>query len=274
MSDLNHAIDAAVSLLQQAKTIAVLTGAGISAESGIPTFRDALTGLWQQFDAEDLATPDAFRRDKALVWGWYEWRRMKVMHAQPNAGHRALADLARFIPTTLITQNVDDLHERSGSTHVVHLHGNLFAPRCSACSRPYAFSAAIPDEPEGGRRLTPPVCTHCGGSIRPGIVWFGEALPPDAWQQAETAVRNCDVLLVVGTSGLVYPAASLPELARDHGKPVVLIGPQPTDLDHVARHVLRGPAGEVLPALLSRLSLSAAGNGDEECPSRRTRLLG
>ncbi len=250
----SEVLASAAALLQQAKRIAILTGAGISAESGIPTFRDSLTGLWQRFNAEDLATPKAFQRDKALVWGWYEWRRMKVMRAQPNPGHLALAELARRVPaSTVITQNVDDLHERAGSPEVVHLHGSLLAPRCFACARAYTFADEIPDEPEGGRHLQPPSCPHCGGYIRPGIVWFGETLPDEAWRKAEAAVHACDVLLAIGTSGLVYPAAELPEIARQYGKPVILIGPNPTGLDDVASHLLRGEAGEVLPELLKRM---------------------
>jgi NAD-dependent deacetylase len=247
----SEVLASAADLLQQAQRIAILTGAGISAESGIPTFRDSLTGLWQRFDAVDLATPEAFQRDKALVWGWYEWRRMKVMRAQPNPGHWALAELARQVPASaLITQNVDDLHERAGSQDVIHLHGSLLAPRCFACARAYTFADEIPNEPEGGRQLQPPKCPHCGGYIRPGIVWFGETLPEDAWHKAETAVRACDVLLAIGTSGLVYPAAGLPTVAREGGKPVILVGPNPTGLDDIASHILRGEAGEILPALM------------------------
>ena len=245
----------AASLLGQAQRIALLTGAGISAESGIPTFRDSLTGLWQRFDAVDLATPEAFQRDQALVWGWYEWRRMQVMRAQPNPGHRALAELARRVPAcTVMTQNVDDLHERAGSREVIHLHGSLHTPRCFACARAYLFAEGmIPDEPEGGRRLAPPSCPHCGGNIRPGVVWFGETLPEAAWCQAEAAVDACDVLLAIGTSGLVYPAAGLPENARQLGKPVIVIGPNPTGIDEVASHLLRGQAGEILPGLMKRM---------------------
>jgi NAD-dependent deacetylase len=142
--------------LQEAKHVAVLTGAGVSAESGIPTFRDALTGLWERFDAEDLATPDAFRKDKELVWGWYEWRRMKVLRSLPNPAHLAIAELARHVPKlTFVTQNVDDLHKRAGSTDVLHLHGSLHSPRCFACGRVHTSAPGIPEEPEGGRRLIP-----------------------------------------------------------------------------------------------------------------------
>lgn len=165
-------------LLRSAQHIVVFTGAGVSAESGISTFRDDLTGLWSRFDAAELATPDAFRRDPDLVWGWYEWRRMNVLRASPNAGHVAIAAMEHHVPKlTLITQNVDDLHERAGSGSVIHLHGSLFAPRCFACARPARFPDEFPDEPEGGRRVAPPKCSHCGGRIRPGVVWFGETLP-------------------------------------------------------------------------------------------------
>jgi NAD-dependent deacetylase len=161
--------------LRGARHVAVLTGAGVSAESGIPTFRDALTGLWERFDAEQLATPAAFRRDPDLVWGWYEWRRMKVLRAQPNPAHIAIAVMQCRVPRlTLITQNVDDLHERSGSTDVIHLHGSLHALRCFTCARPHRLVEGVPEEPEGGRRLPPLRCAHCGEAIRPGVVWFGE----------------------------------------------------------------------------------------------------
>ena len=240
--------------LRQAKQLAVLTGAGISAESGIPTFRDALTGLWSRYDAMALATPEAFQRDPELVWGWYEWRRMKVLRSQPNAGHVALAELAKRVPKlTLITQNVDDLHERAGNHEVLHLHGSLHAPRCFACDRPAVFEPGIPDEPEGGRRLTPPACSHCGGPIRPGVVWFNEVLPDDVWRAAEQAVRQCDVLLTIGTSGLVYPAAGLPALAKQQRATVVVINPNETAQDRLATHYLQGAAGQVLPALLQAL---------------------
>ena len=150
----------------------------VSAESGIPTFRDALTGLWERFDATDLATPDAFLKDEELVWGWYEWRRMKVLRAQPNPAHLAIAALAQHVPTlTVVTQNVDDLHERAGSVGVLHLHGSLHSPRCADCGQAHILPPGIPGEPDGGRRLRPPPCRHCGGAVRPGVVWFDEDLP-------------------------------------------------------------------------------------------------
>ena len=237
--------------LRAAHRVVVLTGAGVSAESGIATFRDAQTGLWERFAAEDLATPRAFLRDPALVWGWYEWRRMQVLRAQPNPAHRAIAALERRVPAlTVVTQNVDDLHERAGSAAVVHLHGSLHAPRCFDCASPFALPPDPPCEPEGGRRLAPPRCVRCGGAVRPGVVWFGESLPAKAWREAAQAVADCELLLTVGTSGLVHPAAGLPALARRHGATVVVLDPVPTALDAVAQHVLRGKAGELLPALL------------------------
>lgn len=204
--------------LRAARHVVVLTGAGVSAESGIPTFRDPLTGLWQRFDPGQLASARAFLQSPALVWGWYEWRRMKVMQAQPNPAHLSLARLAELVPQlTLITQNVDDLHERAGSVDVIHLHGNLQQPRCFACARMPREPLGVPEEPEGGRELEPPRCQHCGGRLRPGVVWFGESLPAAALKQAFTAAGACDLLLVVGTAGVVYPAAKLPEITRQSG---------------------------------------------------------
>lgn len=239
-------------LLARAQRVVVFTGAGVSAESGIPTFRDALTGLWQQFDAEDLATPEAFRRDPSLVWGWYEWRRSCVLRVAPNPAHYAIAAMAGRLPQfTLITQNVDDLHERAGSAAPIHLHGSLHRPRCSVCQLPHALPPGIPDEPEGGRRLEPPRCKRCDRPVRPGVVWFGEALPVAELQRAAAAVEECDLMFSVGTSSLVYPAADLPFAAVRRGAMVVQINPGATALDAVAAFNLRGPAGEILPRLMA-----------------------
>lgn len=203
-TDLREAAD----LINRAQRVVIFTGAGVSAESGIPTFRDALTGLWERFDPRRLATPEAFGDDPALVWGWYEWRRAAVERVEPNAGHRALAEIERRAPEcAVVTQNVDDLHERAGSKQPIHLHGSLFAPRCSACGRP----ATLPERaPAVEGPVDPPPCDHCGAPIRPGVVWFGEALPADAFEAAVAAAANCDVLLTVGTSGVVFPAAEIP----------------------------------------------------------------
>lgn len=237
--------------LREARHVAIFTGAGVSAESGIPTFRDALTGLWENFDAEVLATPAAFRRGPALVWGWYEWRRQTVMRALPNAAHRAIANLASLVPRlSVITQNVDDLHERAGSTGVIHLHGSFFQPRCFACARPHVLTPGEPDEPDGGRRLEPPRCGHCGDLIRPGVVWFGEALPQEAFAQAEQAVRHCDLMFSIGTSSVVYPAAALPFEAAARGAKVIQVNPAATELDAVAFCNLRGAAGTVMDSLI------------------------
>ncbi len=237
--------------LQSANHVVVFTGAGVSAESGIPTFRDALGALWERFDPAELATPQAFCRDPALVWGWYEWRRMTVLQAQPNAAHRAIVELARRVPRlTVITQNVDDLHERAGSVQVIHLHGSLHTPRCFACARPYVDLADAPVEPEEGRRIEPPRCQHCNGQVRPGVVWFGESLPEAALRQAFAAACNCDCLLSIGTSGVVQPAARIPQLALEHGATVVHINPQSVASRNGWETSLIGPAGELLPALL------------------------
>ncbi|WP_435586259.1 SIR2 family NAD-dependent protein deacylase [Micromonospora aurantiaca (nom. illeg.)] len=254
-------------LLAAARRPVVFTGAGMSAESGVPTFRDAQTGLWQRYDPQELATPAAFRADPALVWGWYEARRHGVRRARPNPGHRAVAAIrARCPETVVITQNVDDLHERGGVPAPVRLHGSLFAPRCSACARPAPIpedaaapgddappgDAAAPDgmpEPHAGP-LTPPACAGCGAPVRPGVVWFGEALPSAALDAAVEAASGCDLLLTVGTSALVHPAAEVPLVAARLGAPVVQVNPVPTPLDAICAVNLRGPAGEVLPALV------------------------
>jgi len=238
--------------LQQAQHVVVFTGAGVSAESAIPTFRDALTGLWERFNPEDLATPGAFRKDKELVWGWYEWRRMKVLRSLPNPAHVAIAELARHVPQlTVVTQNVDDLHERAGSTDVVHLHGSLHAPRCLACGRPHVLPPGVPEEPEGGRRLCPPSCDQCGGPVRPGVVWFGEELPQRDLHRAFAAAHECDLMFAVGTSGVVQPAARIPALARQAGARVVQVNPTSTPLDDKCTWSLRGMAGEVMPVILN-----------------------
>ena len=217
--------------------IVVLSGAGISAESGIPTFRDAMTGLWGRFDADRLATEDAFLADPALVWGWYRWRAAMVTAAAPNAAHVAVAALADAgHAVTVVTQNVDDLHERGGARDVLHLHGRLLASRCIDCgarARPDPMLAA-PAPPEGGQRETPPVCRRCGAAFRPDVVWFGEPLPGETWAAASAAVDACELLVVVGTSSLVWPAADLPERALRLDTPVLEINPQPTPLSQRA----------------------------------------
>lgn len=229
--------------VRTARFVAVLTGAGVSAESGVPTFRDALTGLWARYDPRALATPSAFARDPKLVWDWYAMRRAMLRDVVPNAGHHALAALERHVPALLLaTQNVDGLHRRAGSRNVVELHGNIMRVKCAACGAP----AATWDED-----ASPPRCAHCGGLLRPDVVWFEEMLPAEALAAAEDAAERCDVLLVAGTSAEVYPAAALPERARRHGARVVEVNPAPTALSAYAHDVLRGPSGVVLPALVA-----------------------
>lgn len=241
--------------LQHAQHVVVLSGAGMSAESGIRTFRDAQTGLWEQYDPHRLASVAGYEADKALVWGWYEWRRMQVLKAQPHDGHYAVAALAQLVKKlTLITQNVDDLHERAGSDHIIHLHGSLHQPRCSYCDNPYQFPEGIPNEPDGGRRLEPPHCQYCNNTIRPGVVWFGESLPQTAWKLAQQAARACDVIFSIGTSAMVWPAAQLPEMAKLEGATVIQINPDSTGLDSQADYNFKGKAGEIMPALANRLS--------------------
>lgn len=242
-----------IDTLRNAKRLVVFTGAGVSAESGIPTFRDSLTGLWQRYDAASLATPEAFKADPALVWGWYEWRRMKVLQAEPNPAHLAIASLAQRVPRlTLVTQNVDDLHERAGSADVLHLHGSLHRPRCAGCGKAPTEPLGMPDEPEGGRRLEPPRCTACGDRLRPGVVWFGESLPADALTTAFAAAEVCDLLISVGTSGMVYPAAEVPGLAWRAGATVVHVNPQPQRCGAEREYALAGAAGDQLPRLVAQ----------------------
>lgn len=240
-----------VDLVRSARNVAVLTGAGMSAESGVPTFRDAQTGLWARFDAASLATPEAWHADPSIVWAWYQWRVGLVRRVAPNAGHLALTDWARTAELSIVTQNVDDLHERAGSEVLAHLHGSLFEPRCSVCGQ----SATLPEPPpEPVSHLAPPRCDLCGGAVRPGVVWFGEMLPEAPWERTVRALADADLLLVVGTSGVVYPAAGLPSRARSHGVPVVEINPEPTDLTDQVDHSWRTTAALGLPALLASLT--------------------
>ncbi len=244
-----------LTLARSARRVTVLTGAGMSAESGVATFRDPLTGLWARFDPTDLATPQAWRADPGLVNAWYLWRVALVRRAQPHAGHRALAVWAARpgVDLRLVTQNVDDLHERAGSVVLAHLHGSLFAWRCDHCERP----VPPPDPPTDAgerQRIDPAPCEHCrDGRRRPGVVWFGEPLPRTAFDDAVRACLEAELVLVVGTSGLVHPAASLPRLAAESGVPVVEIDPHPTALAATADHIWRAPAGTALPALVEAL---------------------
>jgi NAD-dependent deacetylase len=228
--------------LSRAERVVVLTGAGVSAESGVPTFRGP-EGLWRQYRAEDLATPEAFRRDPKLVWEWYDWRRQLIAKCEPNPAHHSIALLERDSPEfLLITQNVDGLHRRAGSVRMVELHGNLWRVRCLA-------EGTTAETFEVPLRSLPPRCA-CGELLRPDVVWFGEALPAEALQQAFEAAERCDVFLVVGTSAVVQPAGSLPMIARRRGAYVVEVNLEPTALTSSAHESHHGKAGEVLPRLL------------------------
>lgn len=264
----NTVPESLVQALLLARRIVVFTGAGMSAESGIATFRntagDQANSLWAQFNTRDMATPAGWRSDKHRVWAWYEGRRGAVLKTQPHAGHLAIAQLAdtlhsvhgQAVQVDVVTQNVDNLHERAGSAHVTHLHGSLFAPRCMACERPGAFAPGEPDE--SLMHLEPPRCQHCQGYIRPGVVWFGEAMPQEPWRYAEDAVDACHAMLVVGTSGVVWPAAELPINAHRLGKFVAEINPTPSELASYMNLQWPSTAAAGLPALFDALKTRAA----------------
>lgn len=220
------------------KRIVALTGAGISAESGIPTFRGD-GGLWKQYRAEELATPGAFARDPALVWEWYDWRRQIIAKARPNPGHFALARAAGL---TLITQNVDGLHDLAGSSAVLKVHGDIWNVRCTSC-RFATMDRTVPLSP------LPPKCPQCNSLLRPGVVWFGEGLPEDVWEAAARAAAQAQVMLVVGTSAVVHPAAGLVPLARRAGAKIIEVNIADSGMSSEAGVALRGPSGEILPRL-------------------------
>ncbi|MGF2943882.1 SIR2 family NAD-dependent protein deacylase [Mycobacterium sp. Lab-001] len=230
--------------------VTVLSGAGISAESGVPTFRDDKNGLWARFDPYELSSAQGWRDNPERVWGWYLWRHYLVANVAPNAGHRAIAAWQDYAEVSVITQNVDDLHERAGSTAVHHLHGSLFEFRCAHCG--IAYTGALPEMPEPALEVEPPVC-HCGGLIRPDIVWFGEQLPDAPWQRAVEATESADVMVVVGTSAVVYPAAGLADLALSRGTAVIEVNPEVTPLSASATISIRDTASHALPQLLQRL---------------------
>jgi NAD-dependent deacetylase len=232
-----------IRFLTSATRIAVLTGAGVSQESGLRTFRDAQAGLWAQYKPEDLASPEAFARDPKLVWDWYAWRREAVKGVRPNPGHYALVELEQKISEfTLITQNVDGLHRFAGNKNVLELHGNIQRVRCADCG---AFSEIWGDDNE-----SVPTCAACGGLLRPDVVWFGESLPRAELESAVLAARACQVFFSIGTSGLVQPAASLAHAARNNGSVVVEINAEPTPLTQKVDFVFHGKSGEILPALV------------------------
>lgn len=245
---------AAAHLLSAARRVVCLTGAGVSAESGIPTFRDAQTGLWARFDPAQLASQEGFAAAPGLVWRWYMERLQLVEHAHPNPGHLAIAALARQIADfILVTQNVDNLHERGGSRSVLHLHGRIDRFHCNECGFEHVLTEQDRTAP------TPPHCVACCGLVRPDVVWFGELLPARVLDHAWRAAERCDAMLVVGTSGVVYPAAQLPMLAHQAGAHIIEVNPERSPLTAMADVHLQGPAGALLPALLEALLGAAAG---------------
>jgi NAD-dependent deacetylase len=246
MSDQAEIPEELIQKIREAEHVAVLTGAGISAESGVPTFREAQTGLWARYDPQELATPQAFQRNPKLVWDWYTWRRELISEAAPNPGHQALVELADLVPEfTLITQNIDGLHQRAGSQNVITLHGNLMETKCFANNHP------VDNWPESDD--VPPHCPICDSLLRPNVVWFGENLAADALQTAVQVAKSCDLFLSIGTSALVHPAASLPLMAIENGATTVEVNPQSTPLTRWMDFVLTGAAGELLPLMVTRL---------------------
>ncbi|MBZ9783159.1 NAD-dependent deacylase [Pseudomonas sp. REP124] len=251
MSDMHIASSA----LRKATKVVFFTGAGISAESGIPTFRDQLTGLWEKYDPQRLETAAAFRENPALVWGWYLWRRQQVSQAKPNAAHFAaprLASTGRQV--AVVTQNIDDLHERAGSEDVVHLHGSLAQPKCFACHRSAELTPEQTTVSDEVALVEPPRCKRCNGRLRPGVVWFKEDLPVGAWKAAMNVIKDCEVLISVGTSGVVMPAADIPEIALAFGATVIHVNLMDVSLGGTNELMLIGKAAEVLSTLLSTIS--------------------
>ncbi len=235
-------MEKAVNLLKNAQKVVVLTGAGISAESGIPTFRGK-DGLWKKFRAEDLATPEAFQKNPSLVWQWYQYRQELILKCQPNPAHKTIALMEQYFKDnfSLITQNVDNLHQRAGSKRVIEFHGNIFKTRCTKCNKQFLY---------GEYENTPlPRCPNCNGLLRPNVVWFGESLDPNILYKAFTLSSETDLFFAIGTSGVVYPAASLPEIAKSSKAKVIEVNIEKTPISYIADEILLGKAGEILPKL-------------------------
>lgn len=237
--------DRIIETIAKAKRVSVLTGAGVSAESGVPTFRGA-GGIWEKYDFEKLATPEGFKEDPALVWEWYQLRQRVMMKAEPNNAHRVIAEMERAFPEfAVLTQNIDGLHRRAESRHVIELHGSIWRMRCTRDGTMIDLDAPVSE--------IPPLC-QCGAIMRPDVVWFGEPLPQQEVDAASKAARESDVMFVVGTSAVVYPAASLPVLTKDSGGIVIEVNIERTDLSSYADASILGPAGEVMPAIWERVS--------------------
>jgi NAD-dependent deacetylase len=237
-------IQNAIEILKHSNAIFVLTGAGISAESGIPTFR-GVDGLWKNYSVTDLATPEAFAKNPALVWEWYQWRQEIISRAKPNAAHNALVEIEKKCDKfLLLTQNVDNLHQRAGSKNVLELHGNIFRARCNTCGMVYETTT---------KTVSVPTCT-CGSYLRPDVVWFGEPIPQDIWQRALSFLSNADVAIICGTSNVVWPAAALPQIAKTTGAKIIEVNLEPTPVTSVVDVSLLGKAGEILPQIVRKLS--------------------
>ena len=243
----------AADLIENSGKIVVLTGAGVSKESGVPTFRDALDGLWAQYDPMKLATPGAFQANPKLVWDWYESRRELMSKARPNPGHYALAEMKLRCPgLLLITQNTDDLHEQAGSKNIIHLHGNITQNKCFFDCRGDPTLVDV-SKIEWDKESGPPPCPHCGRWVRPAVVWFMEQLPSRELQLAQRASEDCELMIVVGTSGLVTPAATLPHFAKHAKARIIEVNPEHSMITRMADLVLQGPSGKILPQIVEAL---------------------
>lgn len=251
-------IQAAARQLASAKKVVISTGAGVSKESGVPTFRDAQEGLWAKYNPEELATPEGFRKNPRLVWDWYMYRRQMVEKTEPNPGHYALAELEDLLPEViLVTQNVDNLHQRAGSSTIIPLHGNLFAYKCAADCQgtptPVDLNGLQWDD-------TPPLCPHCQQAyVRPDVVWFHEVLPADNLARAIAESESCDVMMVIGTSGMVYPAAWLPIRAKLKNAFLIEVNPNPSELTPRMDVYLPAPSGQVMPRVVAALRQELSG---------------
>jgi NAD-dependent deacetylase len=252
---LDPRVQSAARALAHSRRLVVFTGAGVSKESGIATFREPETGLWAQYDPMDLATPEAYVRDPAFVWSWYEHRFGAAAAASPNPGHIAIAELENLLPrVSVVTQNIDGLHQRAGSSDVIELHGSMFRFKClSGKHTGFVLEEFVAQD------VKPPRCPECGEPLRPDVVWFGEALPGDALDRAQALSAACDVMLVVGTSGVVYPAAAMPLVAAEAGATVIDVNPERDALTAAADIFLQGPGGEVLPGLVAAVREHLAG---------------
>lgn len=241
MSDTEGKLLSALNILKSSKYVVVLAGAGLSQESGVPTFRGA-DGLWKQFRAEELATPQAFQRNPELVWEWYCWRRSIIAKAEPNQAHYAIVELEKkYEQFLLITQNVDGVHRKAGSKKYIEIHGCIWESKCVDCY------SVVDDFETDHTKISP--CKKCGGIMRPNVVWFGEAIPDMNLRKSYYAAQSCDVMIVVGTSGYVQPAASLPFLAKQNNAKVIDINIEPTSISEIADIFIQGRAGEVLPRI-------------------------